>query len=299
VTPALAPRALRGDFPALVEGIAHQLIDGFAGRGSADLRSDFTFEYPLRAFVEILGLPGKDVRTFHDWAVQLTEASRDFPAGTAAAQKMLDYLMPLVERKRVEGGDDLISRLARAEVDGQRLADREVVSFLRLLVVAGAETTYHLLGNCLVALLRDAALLERVRRDRSLVPALIHEILRWEAPIATVAREALEDAEIGGVPVAKGTMVMAHLGSANRDERRFSDPDVVDIDREDKEHIAFGFGKHYCAGSRLALLEAEVGLNALLDRLPGLAAQADEPFQVVGFAFRGPDRLPVAFDAAR
>jgi cytochrome P450 len=297
VTPALAPRALRGDFPALVRRIAHELIDRFSSRGRADLRSEFTFSYPLRVFVEILGLPGEDVDQFHEWAIELTQANVDLPTGMAAAQKMLEYLTPLIERKRKEGGDDLVSRLARAEVDGERLSDLEVVSFLRLLVVAGAETTYHLMGSCLVALLRDPSLMERVRSDRSLVPPLIQEILRWESPIATVAREATEDTEIGGVELGKGTVVMCHIGSANRDERRFADPDLVDIHREDKEHIAFGFGKHYCAGSRLALLEAEVGLGALLDRLPGLGAQAGEPFGVVGFAFRGPDRLPVTFDS--
>ncbi len=298
VTPSLAPRSLRGDFPARVERIAHELIDRFARKGAADLRPEFTFTYPLRVFVEILGLPSVDVDRFHQWSIDLTRASVDLPTGLAAAQKMFDYLGPIIERKRAEGSDDLVGSLARAEVDGERLSDLEVVSFLRLLVSAGAETTYHLLGNCLVALLRDPALQERVRSDRTRVAPFLHEILRWESPVAMLLREATEDTEIRGVEIAKGTNILCSIASANRDERRFADPDAIDIDREDNEHIAFGFGKHYCAGSRLALLEAEVGLNALLDRLPGLSAQPGEDFRIIGVTLRGPDRLPVVFAAA-
>jgi cytochrome P450 len=298
VTPALAPRALRGDFPGLVDRIAHELIDRFADEGEADLRPQFTFTYPLKVFVEILGLSGEDVDQFHQWSIDLIGAFLDFERGMAASQNMLECLTPVIERKREEDDDDLISRLARAEVDGERLTDFEIVSFLRLLVTAGAETTYHLLGSTLVALLRNKALLERVQGDRSLIEPLLHEILRWETPVSLVSREAVENTEVAGVEIAKGTSVFCHLGSANRDERRFREPDTIDIDREDREHLAFGFGKHYCAGSRLALLEAEVGLNALLDRLPGLGAKPGEDFGVIGVAFRGPNRLPVRFGAA-
>jgi cytochrome P450 len=192
----------------------------------------------------------------------------------------------------------LISKLATAEIEGERLSDFEVVSFLRLLVLAGAETTYHLMGSCLFALLDDRALMERVLADRSLIPDLLQEVLRWESPIGTIIREASEDTQIGDVEIVKGTNVLCHLGSANRDEDRFPDPDTLDIDREDKEHVGFGFGKHYCAGSRLALLEGEVGINAILDRLKHLEPQTGEEFSIIGFSFRGPDRLPVKYDAS-
>ncbi len=297
VTPSLAPRALRGDFPDLVERIAHQIVDRFASKGEADLRADYTFSYPLTVFVQILGLPEEDADTFHEWGIDLTLVAHDPPKGLAAAQKMLDYLEPVIQSKRDVPSDDLISKLASAEVDGERLSDLEVVSFLRLLVLAGAETTYHLMGSCLYALLRDPALLERVRADRGLIPKLMQEVLRWESPIGTVIREASRDTEIAGVDVAKGTNILCHIGSANRDERRFEDPNRLDIDREDNEHIAFGFGKHYCAGSRLALLEGEVGLNVLLDRLNDLEAVPGEAFDIIGFSFRGPDRLPARFCA--
>jgi cytochrome P450 len=298
VTPSLAPRALRGDFPALVEKIAGEIADRFAAKGSADLRADYTFSYPLSVFVEILGLPKEDVDDFHNWGIDLTLVAHDPPKGLAASAKMLEYLMPIVERKRHEGGMDLISSLANAEVGGQRLTDLEVVSFLRLLVLAGAETTYHLMGSCLYAMLRDPELMERVVADRGLIPKLMDETLRWESPIGTVMRETAEDTEVAGIEIAKGTNVLCHVGSANRDERRFPNPDVFDLDREDNEHIAFGMGKHYCAGSRLALLEGEVGLNVLLDRIKDIAPASGEEFNVIGFSFRGPDRLPVTFRPA-
>jgi len=186
--------------------------------------------------------------------------------------------------------------LVHSEVDGEKLSDLEVISFLRLLTLAGAETTNHLIGSTLVALLADAALMARVRADRSLVPALLQEAMRWESPVGTVMREASHDTEISGVPVEKGTEILCHLGAANRDERQFRDPDTFDIDREDCDPIPFGYGRHYCAGSHLAKMEAEIGVNALLDRLDNIRAVPGEEFSVVGFSFRGPDRIPVTFD---
>lgn len=297
VTPALAPRALRGDFPKLVEQTAHRHIDQFAGAGQVDLASQFTFLYPLSVFVGILGLPEEDVEDFHNWGVDLTLVVFDPGKGIAASQKMYNYLAPVVARKRENPSDDLISVLATAEVDGTELTDEEVISFLRLLVLAGAETTYHLMGSALYAMLQDAELMERVTSDRSTIPRLLNETLRWESPIGTVMRETSEDTELGGVLIPKDSAVLAHLGSANRDERIFENPDVFDIDRDSNDHLAFGLGKHYCAGSRLALLEAEVGLNALFDRIGNIRSQPGEDYGVIGFSFRGPDRLPILFDA--
>jgi cytochrome P450 len=210
---------------------------------------------------------------------------------------MYSYLAPVVARKRENPSDDLISVLATAEVNGSELTDEEVISFLRLLVLAGAETTYHLMGTAVYAMLQDAELMERVIEDRSTIPSLLNEALRWESPIATVMREATADTELAGVTIPKDSGVLVHVGSANRDERVFTNPDVVDIDRQPNEHMAFGLGKHYCAGSRLALLEAETGLNALFDRVKDIRSAPGEDFGIIGFSFRGPDRLPIRFEA--
>jgi cytochrome P450 len=299
VTPALAPRALKGDFPKRVREIADRLIDSFATRGEADLVREFTFDFPLRVFGEILGLPESELAAFHPLAIDLTRVADDPGKGLAASRALRDLLLPLVDRARSAPGDDLIGRLAQARVDGEMLSDLEVVSFLRLLVSAGAETTYHLMGSVLFALLDRRDLLERLVVERGLLRAVIDETLRWESPIQIVTRETLGDVELGDALLPAGSTIIVGIGSANRDEARFADPERFDPFREDVgEHLSFGFGRHFCAGSRLAYLEAEIGLEALLDRLgdrlawaPGAAAA------VVGVAFRGPDRLPVRFGA--
>jgi cytochrome P450 len=295
VTPALAPRALKGDFPARTEAVAHDLIDRFAGRGSADLVADFTFTYPLTVFCQILGIPDADSEQVHRWAIELIGIARNPARGLAAARTLGEYLAPVVAERRHAPTGDLVSRLAHAEVDGERLGDEEVVSFLRLLVLAGAETTYHLLGSALSALLQAPEALEAVRADRSLVPAVLHETLRWESPVQLVTREATEAVTIAGVEIPAGAPVSLVIGSANRDETVFPDPDRWDLERGPVEHVGFGYGKHYCAGSRLAELEARIGLEALLDRLPELALEPGADARVRGVAFRGPTRLPVRF----
>lgn len=294
VTPALAPRGLKGDFPKRVREIADRLIDRIARRQEADLVRDFTFDYPLRVFGEILGLPEAETESFHALAIDLTRVADDPMKGLAASRSLHALLLPLVERARRTPGEDLISRLAHARIEGEHLSDEEVVSFLRLLVSAGAETTYHLMGTTLFALLTHREIFEGVVRDRARLRRVLDETLRWESPIQIVTREAAEDVVVGDVEIAAGTTIIVGIGSANRDETRFPDPDRFDPDRADAEHLSFGFGKHFCAGSRLAYLEAEIGLEALFDRFDTrLELVAGEAPALVGVAFRGPDRLLV------
>ena len=299
VTPSMSTRALKGEnFAVEIRKIADHYIDQFIKAGKADLHDQFCFDYPITVFVSLLGVASMDVEKVHRWGQDLCLVAFDPMKGIAAAQALEAYLMPIIQEKRKNPTDDMISALALAEVDGQKLSDLEVVSFLRLLTLAGAETTNHAIGTALLALLRDSKLMERVRKDRSLVPRLLAEAMRWESPISTVMRETTCDTLIGGVPVKKNTAVVCHIGSANRDERRFKNPDVFDIDREDNDPIPFGYGRHYCAGSHLAKLEAEVGINALLDRLQDIKLQAGADSSVIGFSFRGPDHVPVTFTPA-
>lgn len=299
VTPALAPRALKGDFPKRVREIADRLIDSFASRGEADLVREFTFDFPMRVFGELLGLPESELALFHPLAIDLTRVADDPGKGLAASRALRDLLLPQVERARREPGDDLIGRLAQARVEGEVLSDEEVVSFLRLLVSAGAETTYHLMGTVLFALLERRELLGRLVAERGILRAVIDETLRWESPIQIVTREAQGDVRYGDTLVPAGSTVVVGIGSANRDEAAFAEPERFDPFREGVgEHLSFGFGRHYCAGSRLAYLEAEIGLEALLDRFGSRLAWAEgAEAALVGVAFRGPDRLPVRFGA--
>jgi cytochrome P450 len=170
-----------------------------------------------------------------------------------------------------------------------------VLGFLRLLLPAGAETTYRLTGSCLFALLSNPEVYEEVRADRTAIEALMQETLRWESPVQFVSREPTVDVEISGYPVPAGAMMSVIVGAANRDERHYPDPDRFELHRKNDDHVAFGFGEHFCAGSHLGLLEARTAINALLDRLPDLQLDRREEFHVVGLAFRSPNKLPVRF----
>lgn len=296
IAPAFAPRALAGELPSVMRRIADELIDRMAPVGHADLVAGFTFTYPLRVVCGILGLPVADFDEFHRLATDLVGIADDPARAFAASQALADYLRPIVAQRRAEPAEDLVSRLVHAEVEGQRLSEEEVLSFLRLLIPAGAETTYRLIGNILCALLADPALLEAVRADRTKVAWAIEETLRWEAPVQHAPRETTEPVTIAGADIPAGAMVMIALGSANHDESRFPDPDRFDLERRPEEHMAFGFGRHFCAGAFFARAEAEVAVNALLDRFPRLRLEEGPPPRALGLAFRAPERVAVRFD---
>jgi cytochrome P450 len=299
ISPFFSPRAMKTEMPEVVGRIVHGLIDDFARVGRADLVHQFTFTFPMQVMASIIGIPVADYHAFHRMALDLISVGDDPPRGFQAAQDLVAFLTPLMEQRKVAPTDDLLSKLVHAEVEGSRLTDEEVLGFLRLLLPAGAETTYRLTGSCLYALLVHPEVYEAVRADRRAIEALIQETLRWESPVQFVSREPTQDVEIAGHPVPAGAMLSVVVGSANRDERHYAEPDRFDLSRKNDDHLAFGFGEHFCAGSHLALLEARTALNALLDRLPNLRLAPDEECHVVGLAFRSPDKLPVVFDAEK
>jgi len=203
----------------------------------------------------------------------------------------------MVEDRRAHPGDDLISDIVNARVDGVRLDDDHVYGFLLLLLPAGAETTFRAMGNCLLALHSHPDILERVRAEHSLLPAVIEETLRWETSVTMVNRETTCPVELAGTEIPAGVSVVCATGSANRDDRRYADPAVWDLGRPAVPHLAFGTGRHQCLGMHLARLELRIGLEALLDRLPGLRLDPEAaPLQVEGIALRSPPRPPVCFD---
>lgn len=297
ITPALTPRALTsGDLPEAIRATAHDLVDRFASRGHAELVEEFTFLFPIQVFTkQFLQLPEQDAKQFHHWALDLISIADDPPRSFAAAQAIVDYLKPVLEHRRREPGEDLISLLATARVEGEQLTDEEILSFCRLLVPAGAETTYRLLGSALFALLTHPEAMDAVRQDGELLPQVIEETLRWESPVQYVTRETTMDTELGGTVIPRKMLVSVALGSANRDERRYPDPDRFDLHRDTEGHLAFGFGRHYCAGSHLGRLEARIGLEVLLERLPDLVHDDSFEDAVVGLAFRSPNALHVKY----
>lgn len=295
IAPAFVPKALRSDLPAVVGGIVDDLIDRFAGDEHAELVSQFTSTIPIRVIAYVIGIPMEDYTTFHSWGLDIIGFTDDPPRGMAAAQNLVEFLTPLIAARRAEPRGDLISRLVHAEVDGERLSDEEIYSFLRLLLPAGAETTFRLVGNLLHALLAHPAALAAVRDDDAKLDWAIEETLRWESPVQYASRETTTATTLGGVELAEGAQVLVALGSANRDERRFDDPDTFRLDRRPEDHMAFGFGRHFCVGAHLARLEARTAVRALIQRLPKLRFAPNAEHSVVGLAFRSPSSLPVNF----
>jgi cytochrome P450 len=244
----------------------------------------------------MLGLPKSDLPQFHRWAVQLISFAFDPATGMAASQHLAEYLTPLIAERRERPGDDLISVLARAELDGARLDDAHILGFLRLLLPAGAETTYRSSSNLLFGLLSHPEQLEALRADRSLMEQAIEEGLRWEAPLTGIARRCTRDAEVAGQAIPAGAVVSVNLGAANHDESRYERAEDFDIFRTPRQHMAFAFGAHRCLGMRLARMETEVAVGTVLDRLPALRLDPDaEDVHITGRGFRAPRSLPVRF----
>jgi cytochrome P450 len=190
VSKAFSQKALARWEDELLGKVGHELIDRFADRGSADLVKEFTFDYPTQIIAGLLGLPREDYPQFQRWSISLLSFTVNPERGKAASQALAEYFTPILAARRKEPRDDLISGLAEAEIDGERLSDEEIFSFLRLLLPAGVETTFRSLGNMLFGLLSNPDQLDGVRDDRSLLPQAIEEAVRWEPPLLTITRVA-------------------------------------------------------------------------------------------------------------
>jgi cytochrome P450 len=299
VSKAFSQKALARWEDELVGKVGNELIDRFADRGRAELVKEFTFPYPSQIIAGLLGLPRKDYPQFQRWSISLLSFTINPERGRAASNALREYFVPILAARRQEPRDDLISNLAQAKTDREKLSDEEIFSFLRLLLPAGVETTYRSLGNMLFGLLSKPDQLGAVRVDRSLLPQAIEEAVRWEPPLLTITRVATRDTELAGVPIPAGSSVMPMLGAANRQDDRYPDPDRFDIFRPARAHIGFGHGVHVCLGMHLARLEMRVALNLLFDRLPNLRLDpdGDDP-HIRGQVFRSPTSLPVLFGTA-
>ena len=282
----------------LVRPIINELLDAIAPLGRADLVEAVTSRYPIQVICGIAGVPLEDAAQFAQWAEQINTGPMAPERGHAASKAMVDYLRPLVEARRANPTGDFLSDLVHAEVDGEQLTDGKLYGFLRLLLPAGGETTFRVMGNALYALLTHPDVLAAVYADRDLIPEVIEETLRWETSVTMVSRIATTDTEIAGCPIAAGSPVGVVTGSANRDETRWADADEWKLGRPVQHHLAFGTGPHQCLGMHLARLELRVGLGTILDRLPNLRLDPARASDAVieGYAFRGPRSLPVLFD---
>ncbi len=276
--------------------IVDECIDAFIERGNAELVRELTLPFPVNVIASMLGLPRADLPQFHRWAIELISVSFDWERGTRASAQLRDYFAGVLAERRAHPANDLMSILAASELDGQHLTDEEIFAFLRLLLPAGAETTYRSSSNLLFGLLTHPDQLDALRADRALMPKAIEEGLRWEPPLTTIVRTATRDTVVDGVDVPAGAVVITNMGSANHDEKYWERSEEFDIHREQRQHLAFAFGPHMCLGMHLARMETRVVLERIFDRLPNvrLDPAADAP-QITGMTFRAPPALPVLF----
>ena len=280
----------------IVRPVVGDLVDKFRERGNAELVSELLFPFPVTVIGKMIGLPDEDLPVFHRKGVELITIMVDIERGYNASLWLYDYFQKIITERRADPRHDLISVLAQAELDGQQLTDDEIIAFLRLLLPAGAETTYRSSSNLMFGLLSNPDQLEALRNDRSMMPQAIEEGVRWEPPLTSIGRTAARDVEIEGVLIPKGSPVSVNMASANRDASRWDNPDAFDIFRDQKQHMSFAFGPHMCLGMHLARMETTVAINAILD-LPNLRLDPDaEDVHISGLAFRAPAALPVLFD---
>jgi cytochrome P450 PksS len=300
VSQAFTPRRVEA-LRSRVTTLATELLEAAIARGSVDFLDAFAFPLPVTVIAELLGLPSADREPFRAWTQALLVPPPDGNPEPimAASQNFLRYFTTLLERRRAEPGDDLVSAMLAVETQGDRLRAEELIAMLFLLLVAGHETTVNLLGSGLLALLQHPEQHERLRADRGLLGSAVEEMLRYCSPVEmSTARFTVAPTEICGQVIPAEEMVIAGLMSANHDPAVFTEPERFDVGRTPNKHVAFGLGIHYCLGAPLARLEAAVAFELLLERAPRvrLAVAPERLTWRKSSLLRGVEQLPVRFD---
>jgi len=299
---ARAVEALAGDIESLVGGF----LDAAQPHGRMDLIADLANPLPITVIAQMLGVPAEDRLQFKLWSDDLAVVAggggspaalgiADYRRAAEAYAKLTAYFGKVVAARKIQPQDDLLSALAHAEEEGDRLSEGELYSNAALLLTAGHETTTNLIGNGMLALLHNPEQMDRLRGDLSLVPSAIEELLRYDSPVQFTSRVLTGDMTLGGKQLHKGEVVLLLLGAANRDPEQFADPDRLDVARQNNKHLAFALGAHFCLGAQLARLEGKITLEALLRRMPDLRLEGAQPRYREHYNLRGLKALPVAF----
>ncbi|MGW5230885.1 cytochrome P450 [Streptomyces nodosus] len=312
VAPAFRGSELQEKFLPVIERNSRDLIDAFRHTGAADLVADFATRLPVNVIADMLGLDKADHQRFHGWYTTVIAFLGNLagdPEVTAAGERtrveFAEYMFPIIRERREHPGDDLLSTLCAAEVDGVRMSDEDIKAFCSLLLAAGGETTDKAIAGIFANLLRHPEQLAAVREDRSLIARAFAETLRHTPPVHMIMRQSAGEVTLSGGTVPPGATVTCLIGAANRDETRYRDPDRFDIFRDDlntttafsaaADHLAFALGRHFCVGALLAKAEVEIGVGQLLDAMPDVrVADGFEPVER-GVFTRGPQSLPVRF----
>lgn len=281
-----------GPMEESLRALVTRLIDEFIERGECDLQADLAWPFPANVICELLGVPDEDREQFRDWAYALSTTQ---DGDLTAAKNIYGYFTDILEERRARPGEDLISALIHARVEGQALTQPQLLGTCFQLVVAGHETTTNLLSNTFVLLSRDRDLRRRLIQEPALLPSAIEEILRYDAPVQGLSRTLTKDVELHGKKMRAGDRVHCLFAAANRDERSFEEPDRVIPERSPNPHLSFGFGVHFCAGAHLARLEAQIAIAEVLARLPDFEMKDDQVERFPSLMLRGVERLPVKF----
>ncbi len=303
VSKAFTPKVI-GRLRPRIEAIVQERLDAVAARGDGrmDVVTDLAYPLPVAIICELLGVPPEDHATFQGWSSDLAHSIDPDPLISpeqterirAAADAFLEYFQDLIERRRRDPGDDLLTRLIAAEEDGDRLGQNELLATGLFLLIAGHETTVNLIGNGTLALLRNRDQFERLRSDPALDRNAIEELLRYDSPVTYTQRITLSEYRIGETVIPARQQMIPILAAANHDPSVFPDPDRLDLGRENaNRHLAFGGGHHFCLGAALARLEGEVAIPTLVRRFPNLELGGD-PERRDTFTLRGLTHLPVA-----
>jgi cytochrome P450 len=283
-----------------IQALTDELLDAAEPKGSMDLIGDFALPLPLTIIGRILGVPAKDNAKFHRWTKTLLSAGTNvnYVVFIPTIMRFLGYLKKLIKERRAHPKDDLITALVQAKDGSDKLSGDEVLAMIFLLLVAGHETTVNLIGSGSLALLEHPDQLETLRSEPELIKPAIEELLRFVCPVEMATeRYACEDITIAGTTIPRGELVLAVIGSANRDANYFDNPDSLDVTRENNKHVAFGLGAHYCLGAPLSRLEGQIAISTLVRRMPNLhlSIAPDQIRWRGGIILRGLEALPVSF----
>ncbi len=298
VTKAFTPRVVESLRPR-VQALVDELLDAVASRREMELVHDLAYPLPVIVIAALLGVPIEDRDRFKEWSDTLTaildplQAKDGLEPCQRAYEELTVYMRGVFEARRREPRDDLISALVAVEEQGQKIDETDLQALVMLILGAGHETTTNLIANAVLALLRNPTERRRLQDDPSLIGTAVEEFLRYDSPVQATDRVAAEDCEIGGRTLRAGGTALLLLGAANRDPRRFSDPDRLDLGRKDNDHLSFGHGIHFCLGAALARVEAQVAVNTLLRRFPDLEGETKPRHWKRSVVLRGPTALPV------
>jgi cytochrome P450 len=295
--PPFTPQAV-GKLEPHTRRVCNELIDRIILEADCDGAADYAQHIPVRIIAHMLGIPAEHGDQFRSWiTMALQDGVTDQAALKQAEQEISDYFARQIADRRKQPGDDLVSFLINARhPDGTPFSDSQVLGALRLLLVAGIDTTWSAIGSSLWHLATHPADRERLVREPELIGSAIEEFLRAYAPV-TMAREIVEDTELGGCPMRKNEMVLVSFPAANRDPDKFADPDTVRIDRKENPHVAFGLGIHRCIGSNLARMEMRIAIEEWLRRIPDFTLDPKRPMTWSQGTVRGPRLLPLLLAA--